>query len=318
MKKIVSSRVDELRKAKAEWEEEAARRSAIREREEEAREKVVDSIIAPIEDVLRTGLAKFNLLQFDITVRPYSERSGGKGASIQVSCDQYRRDEGVSLMWDYKAWLNEDFEVAKESGSWSGLNACTEAEMASLKQTVGALEFLNSLDYTTLLNVNIPSRSEFYSEESRMPGPKPDFDVQIQEAILEDAIGQDVLFQGTVYAPEDPEYGSNIWRAPTLYYKIEGQTEKQYRVSRATNYEINRSLLKDGTFDNVRWYRHRVRKDRLWSALLNVDGRYDSKVGLEDISYAEYIEQFNQYLGDIDSDSKESMEAAVYDFVPKA
>lgn len=278
MKTLVASRADEIRKARDEWDAEKARRSLIYDEQDAAYRQAERAITKAIEDKITSGLASFNLLEFDVDVSPYG-RYGGPGVSLRVDCNQQKvHDPSSALSWDYKAYITSDGEVGKESSSWSGLEACTEEAMASLKQTVAALEFLNSIDYAQLLNVKTPSREDFFTEDAYMREARPDFESQLQEAELEEAVGQQVLFLGTSL-PND-EYHN---RYQKIFYIILGETPKQYKIGRVDKWYFDQLIQGGATeeqlFETITksYNVQRVRKDRLLSAL----GKHPRKIDLE-------------------------------------
>lgn len=278
MKTLVASRADEIRKARDEWDAEKARRDAIHDEQDASYRQAERAITKAIEDKIASGLASFNLLEFDVYVEPYG-RYGGPGVSLRVDCNQQKvHDPSSALSWDYKAYITSDGEVVKESSSWSGLEACTEEAMASLKQTVAALEFLNSIDYAQLLNVETPNPKDFFTEDAYMVESRPDFESQLLEAELEEAIGQRVLFLGNPL-PNDEYYAGY----QNIFYVILGETLKQYKIGRIDRWTFDKLIEGGATeeqlFETITksYNVQRVRKDRLLSAL----GKHPRKIDLE-------------------------------------
>lgn len=239
MKKVVSSRADELRKARDEWEAEDARRSELRNQERAAYRQAKSEILAPVKKLLEDGLAKFDMIPFDIRVETGSHY-GSEGAEISVEVDRWRAEPKSPLSWSYKAYIDENGEVQKESGSWSGLEACSPEAVAYLRQTADAIEFLNNLDYASILNIKEPRYDDYFTDESRPLVGKPNFEHEIAVAELTEAIGTDKMFIGYPY-DEDEEYGSSIYRNRIpLLYMILGETPKQFKIARIPESRVRR------------------------------------------------------------------------------
>ncbi|MDR0248726.1 MAG: hypothetical protein LBI44_03575 [Oscillospiraceae bacterium] len=105
----------------------------------------------------------------------------------------------------------------KDTNSWSGLQATTEPQLESLRQTVRALEALNAIDWATLLAVELPDYGEYVTEQ-RGIGKRPDFEADIRAAELSELIGTSTIVRR--------RYGENSW------YLIVGETPKQFRVAK--------------------------------------------------------------------------------------
>ena len=265
--KIFSAKLDDLKRARDEWDAETDRREAIRKEESARYEKDRDQAIAPVEYQINQALSKFNLLDFEIDAQPSSSYRGRRGVEVRIRCNQSRvHDETSALSWDWQVNLDSEGNVIKESGSWSGLNATTEENMNSLKQSVEALEYLNSVDWANVLDIALPNYNDYYSEmEPR--GQKPDFDSQIKEEELRQYIGSDKLILG--YSLVD--YESRWNRSVPTWFIILGETPKQYRVGdvscgQAQHWFENGYTIED-IVENAKRYTSRVRKDRLMSNL---------------------------------------------------
>ena len=125
-----------------------------------------------------------------------------------------------------KDGIIKEGNVLKESGSWSGLKACTEEQLASLQQSVDALVTLNGVDWAMLLDKAMPDADEYFTRDpNEQPlGQRPNFREQLIEAAVEECVGQDILVRGV--AGE----GSRYRTGADLYYLITGHSPKQYQV----------------------------------------------------------------------------------------
>lgn len=266
--KITSSKLDDIRKAKEEWDAEDDRREAIRKEERMRYRKASDEIIAPVEYQISTALRKFDALEFEIRGEIASGYRGSRGLEFKVACNESRvHDENSALSWNWSVSVNSEGDIVKDSGSWSGLNATTEENMRSLRQSVEALEYLNSINWPELIDVKTPDFKDYYSDlEYR--GSRPNFEQQMKEAELEEYVGKDVLLLG--YSM--PEYESRWNRSVKTWFIILGETPKQYKVGEISAYQA-KNWFEDGqTIEEIvelakRYYTSRYRKDRILSTL---------------------------------------------------
>ena len=217
--KIYCSRKDDILKRKAEYEKQV---SDYRAREDESRKNYRDAfrkVAEPVYNYLVSELGKFSALQFDVDVR--QNKFGASGIGVRIECDENRKfEDGSALSWSYEASIVKG-RVVKESSSWSGLKATTEAQMESLKQTVQALEFLNDIDWDHLINVETPKYEDYFDEDNKLP-KRPNFEQELAEAELEDLIGANkaILIQNWDGCP----YKNNV------YMRIKSESPSQYSV----------------------------------------------------------------------------------------
>lgn len=266
--KIYASKLDDLRRAKEEWEAEDARRKAIRDEEEKRYRKARDAELAPIEYEISKNLKRFDKLNFEITAEPAARYRGETGAEVRILCNQNRvHDENSALSWDWSVKLDGEGNVIKDSGSWSGLNATTQENMDSLMETYLALQYLNSVNWKSLLNVSMPEYSDYFTEESSKQPNKPNFNQQIKEAEFEEYIGKDTMLLGYSL----PEYESRWNRSVPTWFIILGETPKQYKIGEVTAYEAKRWFEDGSSLEEIiergKRYPSRIRKDRLLDTL---------------------------------------------------
>ena len=260
--KIYSSKLDDIRKARDEWDAESNRRDEVRRQERANYEQARHDVTDPIELEITENLQKFNLLDFEVRVEPSSGFRGGRGIEVRIGCNQNRiHDEDSALSWDWKAQLDSEGNVVKSSGSWSGLNATTEANMNSLRQCVSALEYLNSVDWSAVLDVETPEYSAFYSEmEAR--GRRPDFEFQMKEAELEELIGRPIAVLGT--GIESLGYGHRA----RVYYIIRRETPKKYIVNAVPKSTMDwYESPAEAIADQMTHYTQQIKKEYLLDAL---------------------------------------------------
>lgn len=235
--KITSSRVDDLRKARDEWESGYnARKEEYRAQRQRYHQAVYD-VTHPIEEKLLADLAKYNLLDFDVEAREDQDwESAGDGltsyVSISIRCNDSRvHDETSALSWDYKVRLIGG-QLVQESGSWSGLNATTEENLRSLEQTLEALKYLAAVDWETLIHTELPDSNDYVTISPR-GDDRPDFENQIKEAAVEEIIGKPILIKGRNIESVTGRSRGNCW------YRIHRETPKKYIISYITEFELD-------------------------------------------------------------------------------
>lgn len=265
--KITSSKLDDIRKAKEEWDAETDRRDAIRKEERQRYKKASDAVIAPVEYKLSSFLRKFDALDFEIDGEIAGGYRGSRGLEFRIRCNESRvHDENSALSWNWSVSVNSEGDIVKDSGSWSGLNATTEENMKSLRQSVEALEFLNSLNWSELIDVATPEYRDYFTDQEPR-GSRPNFETQMKEAELESYIGEDTMLLGYSL----PEYESRWNRSVKTWFIILGETPKQYRVGEVSfnqaQYWFEQGRTIEEIIESAKRYPTRYRKDRLFSTL---------------------------------------------------
>ena len=266
--KIYASKLDDLRKAKEEWEAEDERRASLRKQENARYEKAKDAQLAPVDYEISKALKRFDRLEFEVDVQPSDSYRGRRGILVRIRCDQNRKhDENSALSWDWQVNLDNEGNIVKDSGSWSGLNATNQENMDSLMQTYLALQYLNSVDWKSLLDVAMPNYSDYFTDESRPQRNKPNFDQEMKEAELADLIDSDKMVLGYSI----PEYESRWNQSVKTWFIILGETPKQFKIGEVTAYDAKRRFEDGQSIEEIvelaKRYPSRMRKDRLIGTL---------------------------------------------------
>ena len=262
--KITCNRRDDILKQKSEYEAKRAERQARYDEQSKRFYQAENDITSMVEDEIKHQLSRFKALNFYVSVDRGRWRT--PGLRVRVECNEDEKfNDNVALAWNYNANLNEDGEVEKETSSWSGLKATTADQLESLTETLEALKYLNSVDWATVLNKEMPKYKDYITEEDpRFDSDKPDFDRMLMEADIEECIGKDVLLKG--YASINQRgYGLG-----TAYYMILKETPSQYQVVKIPGYAVNNEEynLKD-VVEQSKNYSERMRKDKLIQLLNN-------------------------------------------------
>lgn len=208
--KITASRKDDILKRKAQYEAELAEYEAAEAEDHRRLNEAEDAIIAPIEEFLESELSNYPALHFDVRVeRGYRSQNQG-GVQVRILCNQHMHfNDDIALAWEYSVSLDADGNVQKESSSWSGLSAVTAEQMESLKQTVAALEWLNSIDWKSIIDVKMPKYKDYFDPNRKRP-EREDFESQLQEAELEEYIGTNTFIKCQNWGESCP-YRGDVW-----------------------------------------------------------------------------------------------------------
>lgn len=266
--KITCNRRDDILKQKSEYEAKRAERQARYDEQSKRFYQAENDITSMVEDEIKHQLSRFKALNFYVSVD--RARWGTDGLRVKVECNENEKfDDNVALAWNYNANLNKNGEVEKETSSWSGLKATTADQLESLTQTLEALKYLNSVDWATVLNKEMPKYKDYITEEDpRYDSEKPDFDRMLMQADLEDAIGNpNILISGEAGS------SSSFRNGVSVYYKILRETPKQYEVTEyykpfVDEYmKTNDDVLLNRVRSNA--YTYRIAKDKFFSLIDN-------------------------------------------------
>lgn len=195
--KITCSKRDDLMRARYDYDTLTNQyKKKVDEGENKAR-FATDEVAAHIEDEIRSQIGSTSLA-IDIDVRTdwdfiNGEEHTGWKVTIQAHEHDKHTNDNAALAWNWSAKLGPEGDVKKESGSWSGLQAITPEQIDDLEESVRILRELNNMDWSVILNKAIPRYSDYIDKEAQsrlhdLKQNRPDFDRQILEADIEDAI----------------------------------------------------------------------------------------------------------------------------------
>lgn len=242
--KILAGKREDILRRKAEYENKLKTYKLARDGAKRAYNTVKYNALQPIRDELERNLSKFSLLKFDIRV----DRSWYNGIEVRIICES-----NDTFKWDYRAGFTEGGEIESETNSWSGMNATTVDDIAILRQTVDALEYLISIDWNSLLNVTLPELDTYYNSLPERPESE-NFDDLLAEATLDDIVGQNKA----ILVERFNEFYYPLW------IKIIKSTDKFYVISTGPdvyNNKIDESAVKNYDFDKYGSFK--VKKDKL-------------------------------------------------------
>lgn len=136
---------NDIRRNQAQYDEEASKwREAIYKVAESIKEEIAEEIgevSIPLEIYVNPG---FRSNMYEVTIK---------------NSDNPHDDQ--ALNWNWNAFIDEQGEVKKESGSWSGLTAISAENIDNLKESVRVLEILNNMDFSKILSRTMPEASDY-------------------------------------------------------------------------------------------------------------------------------------------------------------
>lgn len=254
--KITSNKKEDILKRKAEYEAEQALKQKEYDEQYDKWEQAREAVFDPVKKELEELFAKYPLLDADITVE--DGRFGEDSLRVRISCNEINKSDSA-LSWSYDAYFNKG-ELIRETNSWSGMTAVTKDQVAELEQCVGVLKELVDLDWDGLLKRDLPKYSDYITVSDPKYGPKPDFNKELQEAEIEDIIGERKLievkpFSGSWYSdPNKSRWANNVFigiiKDSGSQYTIIECPKSAYERGEASKY-----------FDSAST--HRVKKDSI-------------------------------------------------------
>lgn len=235
---ITSSRKDDILREKEEYEAEYNAQKAKYDEEYnkllEAQKAITDAVEAEVMD----GLSKFSNI---LTFRTEADVYWSKGLKIRIECNELQKfEDSVALAWRFNVQLDKDGEVVKETSSWSGLKATTEEHLKSLEATLEALRYLNSVDWKSVLDKELPKFEDYVKTLSPMK-PNRDFNRELKEAEIEEYMRTDEIL---------------LAKKPIGGYIFYKQTDKFYTVRYLPGYIVQ----SDG---DGNYFLNPIYKDRL-------------------------------------------------------
>ena len=266
MKRVIkASRIDDIKKARDEYEEAYAKRKAQHDEEHAKYVQAREAVFEPVRKYIENMIAS-PILDFEVRVESSDYYGERRGLSVRVDCNQQRvHDETSALSWNFSVKLDKDANIIKDSGSWSGLSATTAEQMASLKASVEVLEILNNIDWANLLDKALPKWDEYITvSDSRRD--RPNFEAQLKEAELEEAINSRKPIAGKGLDSFGYYERADVW------YLIVGETPKQYKAACFTDYTyqayvVNGDMTHEEFMQREESYAQRVKKENLIASI---------------------------------------------------
>lgn len=246
---ITASKRDEILKERDEYRKDYDMNKEIRNVEHWQFSKAKHAVIDPIKEYLESELAVYRALKFKITIYDDFDRN----LEVDIKCNEWTHTDD-DCNWSYNARIqknyeNGSYEVTKALGTWGSTKNISAAYIKSLQQSVLAIEYLNTLDWDTILRTKLPEYRDYFKTKE-MPNREGEFSRRLRDAELEEYIGTNTLvlvrnFESSGY------YGGRV------YVRILRETPSQYVVNVFPAYSTKEDL--EGV-DLDKRYTQRVKK----------------------------------------------------------
>ena len=225
--KITANRLSDIRRQRDEWESDYKERESRYEEQSNSYREARDEVLDAVGERIEQGLSRFTLSEFHVRAdQTFSDR-----IEVRVSCNEGSLfDKEKALSWSYNVVLDNDGNVKKETSSWSGLQATTPQQLDSLRETLEALEYLNSIDWMDYLNVTLPDYREYVTDRMPSRRDRPNFEAMEKEAVVEELVGTNTGIHGKAL--------ENTGFRGKGYYVIVGETPRRYKVKFIPDYYL--------------------------------------------------------------------------------
>ena len=186
---VTAGRREDIIKQRDEWDSQYKAARAKAEEEHDQFREAQYAIIEPIQKELEANLSKFDKLKIRVRVDPFGSLLG-RPIQVHIDANENEKFEDTSaLSWNFDVSLTSEGEVVKSTGSWSGLKATTPEQLDSLRDTLSALEYLNSLDWASIINKQMPNIKDYMKTTVPNRSTRPNFEQQLMEVDMEDLVG---------------------------------------------------------------------------------------------------------------------------------
>lgn len=188
---VTAGRREDIIKQRDEWDSQWDAAKTKSEDEEDQFRKAQNDVTEPIQKELEAKLSQFDKLTIRVRVDPWGAPFGSKHPiGVHIDADENEKFGDTSaLSWNFDVYLTSAGEVVKSTGSWSGLKATTPEQLDSLRDTLSALEYLNSLDWASIINKEMPNIGDYMKTRVPSRSDRPNFEQQLMEVDMEDLVG---------------------------------------------------------------------------------------------------------------------------------
>lgn len=255
--KITANRRDDVVKQRDAYEADYRAKSDRYEAQSKQLSKAQYEVLHDVETRIAAELADISEgADLEITAqREWNYKSDDTLIGVRVQCHEWSKfEDSTALAWNWSVKLNDDGEVVRDSGSWSGLKACTAEQLEDLQRSLNIMRRLNDMDWGTILRTSLPQYRDYVTEPMPSRHNRPDFEQMLFDIDIEEAIGKPVLIKGT-----------DDWSR--MYFAMIGQSDKQYKVVRIPEYALTDPGQRNGKsiaeyIDSLTPYAMRVLKSK--------------------------------------------------------
>lgn len=245
---------EQIAREQAAYDERRAAKKAKKDAQYNSWRKDYLAIANSVREQIEDALSAFTNLNLEVNV----DSSWDSSLKVSIGSNQHNvHNEHKALSWDWTAYVDRKTgELKKESGSWSGLNAVTTEQIESLKQSAACLEVINSLDWESMLNVDLPKYEDYVTNDvyEKDPDDGRNFKQELLEADVEDAMHAGLWIKG---------HGYRFYRqSADVYYKVLKETPTQYEVTEQYAWDLENGKQPHGSS-------YKIRKDIFFQVIDN-------------------------------------------------
>lgn len=263
--KITCGKVDDISREYKEKQDAFNRAKAQYESETNEYYSALTDVLHRMANKLSAAVCPEGDERLEVKIDPY----GAHVRMIKICFEYGQRNihsDDTALSWDVSVRIDEEGQVQRESGSWSGLKAVTHEQIKNLEQSVAIIKRIDAMDFSDVLKTELPQFKDYV----KSPYPQKDYDDQeyksrIALAELEELVGKPVLVKGVAHE-------SSPWRTGTkVYYLLRAATGAMFTVSSLPCYNVD-GVTDKSTID--RWmdtFQFRIRKSTLAANILRDD-----------------------------------------------
>jgi len=188
--KIISSRLDDVRMEKANYEREYEEQKSRYDEQNAAYTRATREVLDNIEAALLQQINARTSQKVRVNARRDFSYRDPSESLIEVRV--YAEDPGWPLRWNWQASVSQvDGTVVKDSNSYSGIEATTPENISMLKESLDVMDYLvNQVDWDALLHVQLPKGSDYFT--TKRPERKS-FDKAEKDALIGDCMGQPIV-----------------------------------------------------------------------------------------------------------------------------
>lgn len=218
-----------------------------------ARDAAADEITQEIRRYSK--LDSFSTLKDD--VRIIAEPDWDDGFNIIIRDEDHTNDKNKALSWHFSVKLDDEGNVKKDSGSWSGLNVTTPETIQNLREIAEYLNVISNLDWSVILRRPIPKYMDYMKnvDNPAYTMKRPNFEQEKLKVEIDSLVGSSKAILGD-------NYDGSFYTGSKVYYLIKSGSSSQYTVAFLPESIDSNPRWKDQAIEDTK-YTKRISIDKL-------------------------------------------------------
>lgn len=265
MRKVVyATRVEDLKKEMSDYDSTTTALQQKYNKQSDEYSNRIKTEKALIEREVRQAIGETTLN--DLTIRVDQDifnRNERKGTDWTVAIrvnEVTKWDDNVALAWNYDVKLDDQGNVNKETGSWSGLKATTPDQIDDLKESVRLMEIIGNIDWKSILHraaikwENYIDTDNYAALRDRQR-VRPDFEKQIAEAEVAEYVGTDTWIKlsgspSSNYGYQNKPYWAMITKETPRRYVVDLVPDQYIDTTSKSYYQMHDVAINKENFLN--------------------------------------------------------------------